>query len=184
MGSVGGFGPEKGTQVREPHPATQHTSTIPETSATQEGETTPVLDRGHRVEDGWAGDLRPHITPYTHLVLLFHPHPTADISSGSRPFFSGVLYGIPSSTVRKTKAQRREGICLRTHSNVEGQGPWSAFCVRQGSLWPPREGQLFKGGSAALTEAGGQSDCVAPVQTGFGARVLRGHNFSPVGLAF
>lgn len=35
-----------------------------------------------------------------------------------------------------------------------------------------------------LTEAGGQADCVAPVETSFGPRVLRRHDFPPVGLTF
>lgn len=35
-----------------------------------------------------------------------------------------------------------------------------------------------------LTEAGGQADCVAPVETSFGPRVLRRHDLPPIGLAF
>lgn len=35
-----------------------------------------------------------------------------------------------------------------------------------------------------LTEARGQADCVAPVETSFGPRVLRRHDLPPVGLTF
>lgn len=38
--------------------------------------------------------------------------------------------------------------------------------------------------SSVLTKAGGQPDRVAPVETSSGARVLRRHDFSTVGLAF
>ena len=50
---------------------------------------------------------------------------------------------------------------------------------------PQRERrQMFVGGGSVLTEARGQADCVAPVETSFGPRVLRRHDLPPVGLTF
>lgn len=60
----------------------------------------------------------------------------------------------------------------------------SEFWVKQGSLRSPRqsEDRCSLGGSV-LTEAGGQADCVAPVETSFG-RGPAATRLSPVRLTF
>ena len=91
---------------------------------------------------------------------------------------------MPGSALRETRDQRRNGTCPRTHSTTVGLGLWADFWGKQGWLWPrSQRGRVCIGGSSILTEAGGQADGVAPVETSFGAGVLRRHNFSTVGLA-